>query len=1044
MTPRTIHIGGSFAIVVVAYWAYALLAVPWIEPPPDRPDHGIVKDPGPPPVIDLRELFPEGSWQLHDAKIINNNGQGMLLWQKYVNGNNGWVDLSPMTVIFLSDENETDLRERVRHAIVMDVPEGADLHFDPPLDINKGGIGRLVEGRLRGPVTIRSQGKRPDHQDDLLVRTHDVDLSEQRITTANDVDFTWGLSSGRGRQMEIKLLPRLGPRVDNAQGPNIGGIEQIQFEHVERVHLDMGSAAAPAAKGGAPKPPTGGPLPGPLSAHAAPVEITCRGPFCFNLVDPQVATFRDQVDVQRIQPNAQADHMGCELLSIFFTRPAAPKGAAKPGKQTAPGFDLQPSRIEARGTPTTVTAPSDHLRVQAEQLKYNLSDGQIYLEDAQEVFVRKDGSEFHGPNLRYTPGPPNHNGQFQLLIVGPGRLQGEMADRPGQQFEAHWRQKLEAHPQDRNELISFSGGANLKFQAMGELNARDIHFWLHEAPPDAAGGGGFQPDRLLAEQNVVGDSPQFSLKNVERLEVWFAKAPAAPPSLPAGVAAAGVAAGASPPYVPSTAATLPLASFPSPSAAGPVARTAGPVLPFALGPQAPAASGRQAHLEVSGRLVQASVLLHEQQNGELTEVKIIDNVRLQETQTAQPDQRPLLVTGQWLHATEANSPKAKVTVTGEPAHMEGRGMSLTGPNIHIDRGANTLDAKGPGRMEKFLENDLDNRPLKHGETIKIDWQQGMTFDGRKAHFQDSVNVVGESKLLVTGWMDVLFQQPISLSDQRPQAQPKIAKLICGDGVFMENSTIEKGQRTSYDRMQFKNLELDHLTGDFHGDGPGWATSVRRGGGQGLSIPGGPIAGLGPSATTRPISFSPQQPQPSDPNQLICIRVIFMRSITGNELRKDLIFHGRVRAAYAPTQSWTETLKSDDPQQLGPEAAVLKCEQLEVNDMSPVSGSSGRNVELRAQDNVIAEGTNKTGTHFTIRSARFSYAEAKGMAVVEGDGRSDAELFTQEGGPGSAVSRYSAQKFLYFPKTNEKIVEGMHTNEMDLGPASPLPPPPRKK
>ena len=31
------RIAGSFAIVVIAYWAYALLAVPWIEPPVDLP-----------------------------------------------------------------------------------------------------------------------------------------------------------------------------------------------------------------------------------------------------------------------------------------------------------------------------------------------------------------------------------------------------------------------------------------------------------------------------------------------------------------------------------------------------------------------------------------------------------------------------------------------------------------------------------------------------------------------------------------------------------------------------------------------------------------------------------------------------------------------------------------------------------------------------------------------------------------------------------------------------------------------------------------------
>ena len=33
--PRVTRIAGSFAIVVIVYWAYALLAVPWIEPPVD-------------------------------------------------------------------------------------------------------------------------------------------------------------------------------------------------------------------------------------------------------------------------------------------------------------------------------------------------------------------------------------------------------------------------------------------------------------------------------------------------------------------------------------------------------------------------------------------------------------------------------------------------------------------------------------------------------------------------------------------------------------------------------------------------------------------------------------------------------------------------------------------------------------------------------------------------------------------------------------------------------------------------------------------------
>ena len=88
-------------------------------------------------------------------------------------------------------------------------------------------------------------------------------------------------------------------------------------------------------------------------------------------------------------------------------------------------------------------------------------------------------------------------------------------------------------------MISLLGGATLKFQAMGQLDAREIHFWLHESPqakpPSTAGSrasragdhpqtgslGSLQPDRLLAEGNVVGTSPRFSSK-VQELEVWFA------------------------------------------------------------------------------------------------------------------------------------------------------------------------------------------------------------------------------------------------------------------------------------------------------------------------------------------------------------------------------------------------------------------------------------------------------------------------------------------------------------------------------------------
>ena len=87
-------------------------------------------------------------------------------------------------------------------------------------------------------------------------------------------------------------------------------------------------------------------------------------------------------------------------------------------------------------------------------------------------------------------------------------------------------------------------------------------------------------------------------------------------------------------------------------------------------------------------------------------------------------------------------------VLGKPAHLEGRGMSLTGPNIAIDRGANLLTMEGAGTMERFLDRDLENRPLSQPGTVRIDWKKGMTFDGRKAHFQDDGE--GQRRIEIAG------------------------------------------------------------------------------------------------------------------------------------------------------------------------------------------------------------------------------------------------------------------------------------------------------
>jgi len=63
---------------------------------------------------------------------------------------------------------------RLRVPRLSEVPEGARLWFDQPLDLGRGKIGRLKSGQFDGPVTIRSDCKEPGPEDDLLIVTHDT------------------------------------------------------------------------------------------------------------------------------------------------------------------------------------------------------------------------------------------------------------------------------------------------------------------------------------------------------------------------------------------------------------------------------------------------------------------------------------------------------------------------------------------------------------------------------------------------------------------------------------------------------------------------------------------------------------------------------------------------------------------------------------------------------------------------------------------------------------------------------------------------------
>ena len=81
---------------------------------------------------------------------------------------------------------------------------------------------------------------------------------------------------------------------------------------------------------------------------------------------------------------------------------------------------------------------------------------------------------------------------------------------------------------------------------------------------------------------------------------------------------------------------------------------------------------------------------------ELAKLTVEDNVRIRETQTVEPGAKPVVITGDQVCVFDASKPTMSATVKGNLAHVEGRGMSLSGPNIHVNCGTNKLEVQGPG------------------------------------------------------------------------------------------------------------------------------------------------------------------------------------------------------------------------------------------------------------------------------------------------------------------------------------------------------------
>lgn len=1052
MKARLSRMAVTLAILLVAYWAYALWVVPWIEPPAARPHRsGEVSaeelqqarqaarhDPR---RAMLAPLFAPGDWELGPRAKILESEQFRLLVEDWNTLDDNQVELRPCTMVF-TPGGAAALEERIRQSVVLQAPQGARLRFDRPLDLRRGNIGRVVGGVLVGTITLRSAGRLPGPEDDLWAITRDLQLTDDGLWTSHDVEFHYGPHFGRGAKLSIKFLP--GERgTAEYHGLNIGGVESLELRHVERIYL--GTQPEPAAQqaatrvtdpaGSAPRAAAETRRAGSPAALAGlgPLEVTCRGPLRFD-VARQMATFEDHVRLQRLNRGGPADELRCDLLAIHFARRRPVAGPSSPGEKTRSLWDLEPLRLQARGRPAEIHAPSQDLDAKADVFEYDLRTRRLSLHPGTEpsqgpgsgVAVRQAGNEIHAPSLEYQLG--EHGQWGQATAPGPGWVRVELKDRPGQSLVARWYQELRLRPQDQEHVLSLLGGAELGYGGFGVLSASEIYFWMRPAPGQAAARQ-MQPDRMLARHQVRLDSVQLS-GAVEQLEVWFEQAPAEAATRPSSP---GRRAAPDPRLQTMRTAVELGTRIPSAleevwrplneagqrlglgSATGP-APPVGSVPPAPLRPPPRPSADAQRRFDITGRLLRARVVTAENQ-ANVAELMAEGKVHFLETRTTRPEDRPLVVKGDRVHLLDPAQPYAAATVIGNPAHFQARGLGLTSSNINLNRGTRRLWTEGPGRLEMVLDRDLSGQTIPGGRPVTIQWRERMSLEGATLRFEDTVRLISGLEEMRTDTLEIGFKEPIPLGDPEKQDRPEVQKVRCRGGVVLESQSADAQGPVSWQRVEVTDLALDLVTGAATAGGPGHMRTLRRGNTPSLLSPKG--TGTGPTQPQQPsgpsLETAPQVP-PREPPALSYLQVDFQRGAAGNFRQRRLTFEGQVRAVFGPINGWEERLSADRPETLGPRGAVLRCERLAVAQM-PVPGNDQLSLELEAVGNALVE-----GQHYTARAHRITYAEAKDLLILEGDGRNDAQLFRQTV-PGGPVSSTTARRIQYWPSLRKGSIDG---------------------
>jgi len=800
----------SFTFVFVCYMSYAFAIVPIVEPTIDKPDPHPFRDEG-----DSESMAAFGSFLSPEfwpdktkCKIIQVADFHFFL-QEYDLQPDGRIELSPCTIIYTPSDPDRSREENLRRSIVLE-SESASLNFEEGLDLFNADMGRFLGGKLLGKVVIRSDMKEPGPQDDLYIETFNLELDGSQIWAENQIVFRLGPHYGSGKTMMIQLRMDDDPVKESDMFP-IVGVDFFDLAKVTEIVYTPSEddLAGFIGETSEPVPPRSPATPG-ASTDASmatsttdpppvPWRITCDGRFHLQItknnpgaddrfrssadedfkVNP-VASFDDNVLIQRNNLNGTRDALGCSTLSLYF------REAIKNREQAADDEDeglfggkslnsMRPGSLIAMGTPAWIFVESEDFETTAPTMQFDLITQAITL--ARELPDPLNPQQRIAPPPPTTPLAPNYDGlvrlrrQDQSVVAssltyvhddsrpigtlqaqGPGRIGGFLSSGSGeteepQPFSAAWNGSLSLELIKNEHVLAIDQGMEVDYGTVGKLTARAMTLWFREIPPNPyVETNGDEPAiRLIPHRGLLEESVRISSENltgeVNRLEMWFRHQ----------ISHEGYSRAPDPdPRRADATRSNPLNALSDPETT----------------------NSHFAPLEVTGDTLQVALLMTPEE-AKLSQLSILGNVRLAETEPWQPGEPMLNCTGDSVYALRLNAADAQLIMRGRPASFSGRGLGLSSQNIVLDLGANRVRIDGAGRLKLKIPPDKNALPFDPpSEPLYVSWTDRLIVEGNVAQFHGNVTAQLEREdsksSLEAPQINVYLDRPLQFDQLQPE------------------------------------------------------------------------------------------------------------------------------------------------------------------------------------------------------------------------------------------------------------------------------------